>query len=104
MKKPLILVTNDDGIHAPGIRSLIGIVREFGHVVVVAPDKPQSGMSHAVTVASPIRYKMIHKEDGYAEYSSSFIRLPPCIPGGIMPAIPGGSSMPIPPAVSTLSQ
>ncbi len=71
MKKPLILVTNDDGIHAPGIRSLIGIVREFGHVVVVAPDKPQSGMSHAVTVASPIRYKMIHKEDGYAEYSCS---------------------------------
>jgi 5'-nucleotidase len=71
MKKPLILVTNDDGVLAPGIRALIKIAREFGKVVVVAPDKPQSGMGHAVTVASPLRYKKIHEEADYAEYSCS---------------------------------
>lgn len=50
MKKPLILVTNDDGITAPGVRALIGIMKEIGNVVVVAPDSPQSGMGHAITV------------------------------------------------------
>lgn len=44
MKKPLILVTNDDGITAPGIQKLVEIVKEIGNVVVVAPDSPQSGM------------------------------------------------------------
>ena len=50
MKKPLILVTNDDGISAPGIRSLIEIMQEIGTVVVVAPDSPQSAMGHAITI------------------------------------------------------
>lgn len=50
MKKPVILVTNDDGITAPGIRTLINIMKEIGDVVVVAPDSPQSGMGHAITV------------------------------------------------------
>ncbi|MBM3448923.1 MAG: 5'/3'-nucleotidase SurE, partial [Bacteroidetes bacterium] len=47
-KKPTILVTNDDGITAKGIASLVEIAKKFGNVVVVAPDKPQSGMGHAV--------------------------------------------------------
>lgn len=50
MAKPLILVTNDDGIRAPGIRNLARIASEFGDVYVVAPNKPQSGMGHAVTI------------------------------------------------------
>lgn len=50
MKKPVILVTNDDGITASGIRTLINIMKEIGDVVVVAPDSPQSGMGHAITV------------------------------------------------------
>lgn len=54
-KKPLILVTNDDGITAPGIRTLIETMKEFGEVVVVAPDSPQSGMGHAVTLHQPLR-------------------------------------------------
>ncbi|MFV0530396.1 MAG: 5'/3'-nucleotidase SurE [Flavobacteriales bacterium] len=54
MNKPLILVTNDDGITAPGIRALISIMNEIGEVYVVAPDKPQSGMGHAVTVDSTL--------------------------------------------------
>lgn len=48
--RPLILVTNDDGISAPGIRTLISVMKEIGKVVVVAPDSPQSGMGHAITV------------------------------------------------------
>ena len=47
-KKPLILVTNDDGITAPGLRTLISIMNDIGDVVVVAPDSPQSGMGHAL--------------------------------------------------------
>ncbi|MCO6500438.1 MAG: 5'/3'-nucleotidase SurE [Vicingus serpentipes] len=47
---PLILVVNDDGITSPGIKSLIKVAKEFGEVIVVAPDKPQSGMGHAITL------------------------------------------------------
>ncbi len=50
MQKPLILVTNDDGITAPGLRSLIKYMKEIGDVIVVAPDSPQSGMGHAITL------------------------------------------------------
>ena len=69
MGKPLILITNDDGIFAAGIRKLISIAKEIGDVVVVAPDKPQSGMSHAITVTSPLRLKTIAEEEHYKEYS-----------------------------------
>ena len=53
--KPVILVTNDDGITAPGIKALVEAVKELGKVVVVAPDKPQSGMGHAITIGQPLR-------------------------------------------------
>ena len=52
---PVILVTNDDGITAPGIKNLIEAVKDLGQVVVVAPDKPQSGMGHAITIGHPLR-------------------------------------------------
>lgn len=52
---PVILVTNDDGITAPGIRNLIQAALPFGKVVVVAPDAPQSGMGHAITIGRPLR-------------------------------------------------
>ncbi len=69
MKKPTILITNDDGVNAPGIRTLIGIMRKLGDVVVVAPDSPQSAQSHAITVSEPLRLKLIKDEDGYREFS-----------------------------------
>ncbi|WMI68487.1 5'/3'-nucleotidase SurE [Mangrovimonas sp. YM274] len=70
--KPLILVTNDDGITAPGIRTLISIMNEIGEVVVVAPDSPQSGMGHAITVNSTIFVEKVVVDDGpQAEYSCS---------------------------------
>lgn len=54
-ERPIILVTNDDGITAPGIHSLVNAVKDLGDVVVVAPDKPQSGMGHAITIGVPLR-------------------------------------------------
>lgn len=54
-EEPVILITNDDGITAPGIRNLVEAVKDLGRVVVVAPDKPQSGMGHAITIGSPLR-------------------------------------------------
>ena len=54
-KKPVILITNDDGITAPGIRNLVEAVKDLGKVVVVAPDKAQSGMGHAITIGHPLR-------------------------------------------------
>lgn len=60
MKKPLILVTNDDGITAKGIRVLVEEMKALGDVVVVAPDSPQSGMGHAITMSEPLR---IHRSD-----------------------------------------
>ncbi len=54
-KKPLILVVNDDGITAPGIKVLLEEMQHLGEVVVVAPDGPQSGMGHAITIGKPLR-------------------------------------------------
>lgn len=71
-KKPLILVTNDDGISAPGIRALISVMKEIGEVVVVAPDSPQSGMGHAVTVNNTLYLNKINIDDDLQEeYSCS---------------------------------
>lgn len=70
--KPLILVTNDDGITAPGIRMLIEIMNEIGEVVVVAPDSPQSAMGHAITINSTLHCHKIKVADGpQTEYSCS---------------------------------
>ena len=68
-EKPLILITNDDSVKAPGIRALISYIRPFGRVIVVAPDRPQSGTAHAVTIAHPLRLELIVKETDYEEYS-----------------------------------
>ncbi|MCB0715228.1 MAG: 5'/3'-nucleotidase SurE [Chitinophagaceae bacterium] len=57
--KPVILVTNDDGVSAPGIKNLVEAVKEFGKIVVVAPDKPQSGMGHAITIGQPLRLQKV---------------------------------------------
>lgn len=53
--KPVILVTNDDGISAKGIRTLWETVKDFGEVIVIAPDSAQSGMGHAITIHNPLR-------------------------------------------------
>jgi 5'-nucleotidase len=67
--RKLILVTNDDGIEAKGLRELINVVIKFGEVVVVAPRESQSGMSHAITVKYPIRVFLIREEKNLKVYS-----------------------------------
>jgi 5'-nucleotidase len=62
--RPLILVTNDDGITAPGIRTLISVMNEIGDVVVIAPDSPQSGMGHAITLDSTIYCDAVTNDEG----------------------------------------
>lgn len=57
--QPVILITNDDGITAPGIRALVEAVKDLGRVVVVAPDSPQSGMGHAITIGHPLRLERV---------------------------------------------
>lgn len=66
--KPVILITNDDGISAPGILNLVEAVKDLGKIVVVAPDKPQSGMGHAITIGSPLRLHAVHNIEGIEAY------------------------------------
>jgi len=70
-KRPYILVTNDDGITAKGLRLLIDTAKKFGDVLVVAPDSHQSAKSHSITQASPIRYDKVEEFNGHAEFSCS---------------------------------
>jgi 5'-nucleotidase len=59
MSRPLILVTNDDGHFAPGIRALVEVASELGEVIIIAPDSPQSGMGHAITIHNPLRINRV---------------------------------------------
>lgn len=71
MDRKLILISNDDGIHAKGLEKLIEVVMPFGDVVVVAPGKGESGMSHAITMKHPVRIRKISEEPGLTKYSCS---------------------------------
>jgi 5'-nucleotidase len=70
-KKPTILIVNDDGIHAPGIKALVESVQDLGKVVVVAPDKGQSGMGHAITINQPIRLTQVKIFDNIEAWQCS---------------------------------
>jgi 5'-nucleotidase len=67
----VILIVNDDGITAPGIEALVSIAKQFGRVVVVAPDAPQSGMGHAITIGKPLRLNKVHTFEGIESYQCS---------------------------------
>lgn len=69
--KPTILVVNDDGITASGINALIEVMKTLGNIVVVAPDSPQSGMGHAITIAKPLRLDKIQLYEGVEMYQCS---------------------------------
>jgi 5'-nucleotidase len=68
-EKPVILVTNDDGVMAPGIMNLVESVKDLGKIVVVAPDKPQSGMGHAITIGQPLRLQKVNVFGDIEAYS-----------------------------------
>ncbi len=71
MQKPLILVSNDDGITSLGIRHLVAVMKELGDVLVVAPNRPQSGMGHAITVGDTLRLKESHIFEGVRAFECS---------------------------------
>lgn len=70
-EKPVILITNDDGVTAPGIKNLVEAVKDLGTVVVVAPDKPQSGMGHAITIGYPLRLHPVQLFEGVDAWQCS---------------------------------
>src|SRR5829696_5417005 len=69
--KPTILITNDDGITSPGIRNLVEAVKDLGKIVVVAPDKPQSGMGHAITIGHTLRMNKVEIFEGVESWATS---------------------------------
>jgi 5'-nucleotidase len=69
--KPVILITNDDGITAPGIIALAESVKDLGKIIVVAPDKPQSGMGHAITIGHPLRMTPVQAFGSIEAYQCS---------------------------------
>lgn len=71
MKRPLILVSNDDGITSKGIRTLVNVMKHLGDVLVVAPDSPQSGMGHAITVGETLRLTESFIFEGVKAYECS---------------------------------
>jgi 5'-nucleotidase len=71
MTKPLILVSNDDGITSPGIRNLVEVMKTLGDVLVVAPNAPQSGMGHAITVGDTLRLKESDIFEGVRSFECS---------------------------------
>lgn len=71
MKRPKILVTNDDGIVSPGIKALVQVAQEFGDILVVAPDSPQSGQGHAITITEPLRLRKVDPFNGIEAYECS---------------------------------
>lgn len=71
MPKPLILITNDDGLFAPGIKALTNIAASFGDIVIVAPDSPQSGQGHAVTLDKPLRINKVNTFNNAEAYECS---------------------------------
>lgn len=69
MSKLNILITNDDGIHAKGLKELAQVAQNFGNVLIVAPSGARSGMSSAITVEHPVRLKLHEERDDYKAYS-----------------------------------
>ena len=63
-QRPLILISNDDGVIAKGISELIKFLRPLGEIVVMAPDAPRSGNASALTVTEPIHYQLVRKDVG----------------------------------------
>lgn len=70
-RKIHILVSNDDGITSPGIQALGRALKRLGHVTLVAPEREQSTMGHALTLHKPVRIHHIHSEKGMDQWATS---------------------------------
>ena len=69
--RPLILISNDDGVNAKGIRVLTDVLRDIADIIVMAPDGPRSGYSCAITSVSPLRFSKVREEEGVTVYQCS---------------------------------
>jgi len=67
----LILITNDDGLYAAGLRTLLEVIEEFGKVVLISTIESMSGMSQALTVKTPIRVKLLEENEKHRIYACS---------------------------------
>ena len=65
----VIFLTNDDSYRSKGFDAAIEIARQFGRVIAIAPDTPQSGMSQAITIYNPLRLRKVREEEGVLVYS-----------------------------------
>ena len=65
----VIFLTNDDSYRSKGFDAAIEIARQFGRVIAIAPDTPQSGMSQALTIYNPLRLRKVREEEGVLVYS-----------------------------------
>ena len=70
-KRPLILISNDDGFHYNGIRTLITVAQRYGDVFVAAPAAHQSGKSSAITLDTPVRAHLVERHEGFTAYEIS---------------------------------
>lgn len=68
VNRPLVLITNDDGIKAGGLKALVEMAMKYADVVVVAPNQSYSGMSHSITIKIPLYAKMIREKEGFKLY------------------------------------
>jgi len=101
-ERPLILVTNDDGVHAAGFSALIDAAKHFGDVVAIAPQVSQSGKSHSLTINTPLRLKKLKSEKGLVLYEltgtpvdcvkMAFDKILPCKPCLLVSGINHGSN------------
>ena len=84
-QRPLILVSNDDGVIAKGISELVKFLRPLGEIVVMAPDAPRSGSASALTVTEPIHYQLVRKDVGLTVYKCSGRLHKTCLAYGARP-------------------
>ncbi len=70
-QEPIILVTNDDGITAPGLKALAEAMSRLGELLMLAPDSPQSAMGHAITINKPLRLDRVEVFPGIQSWQSS---------------------------------
>lgn len=68
-RERLIFLTNDDSYRSKGFAAAIEVARQFGRVIAIAPDTPQSGMSQAITIYNPLYLRKVREEEGVTVYS-----------------------------------
>ncbi|MCQ2307412.1 MAG: 5'/3'-nucleotidase SurE [Bacteroidales bacterium] len=66
--KPRILIANDDGFQAKGLRKLTDLMRQIGEVMVISTEQPMSAQSHSMTIREPLRVNLLEKDVDYVKY------------------------------------